>query len=202
MIINYFLRKPLLYKDVENYQYKILFCVASYSIYNIHFVNDFTFLNSILFNHLLTDMLFIPFNKIDTIIHHVLGIAFIYYPTVFSIPLFKIYPYHVTFLKVETSSIFLCTSYFLKQYKKKSKNKYIDLLSNVSNTLLLTSFFKFRCYDFIHKLVKNPDFYTDMTIPNNAMSKYYIYTTVGSFVLLNGFWFTKLINAFYKTITK
>lgn len=202
MIINYFLRKPLIYKDVENYQYKILFCIASYSVYSIHFVNDFTFLNSIIFKHLLTDMLFIPFNKVDSMIHHVLGIAFIYYPTLFSIPLSQIFPHHVTFLKVETSSIFLCASYFLRQYKKQSKNKYINFISHISNTLLLISFFKFRCYDLIYKLVKNPDFYNDMIIPNNTMSKYYIYTTVGSFVLLNGYWFTKLVNIFYKTITK
>ena len=59
MLINYFLRKPLIYKDVEKYQYKILFCVSSYSVYSIYFVKDLTFLNSILFGHLLTDMLFL-----------------------------------------------------------------------------------------------------------------------------------------------
>ena len=98
MIINYFLRKPLLYKDIEKYQYKLLFCVASYSVYNIYFVKDFTFLNHILFGHLLTDLLFIPFNKMDTIIHHMLGIGFIYYPTLFSIPLRPIYLHQINFL--------------------------------------------------------------------------------------------------------
>jgi hypothetical protein len=202
MIINYFLRKPLLYKDIEKYQYKLLFCVASYSVYNIYFVKDFTFLNHILFGHLLTDLLFIPFNKMDTIIHHMLGIGFIYYPTLFSIPLRPIYLHQINFLKVETSSIFLCSSYFLKEYKKQSKHQYIQITSNISNVLLLSTFFKFRCYDFLYKILKNPDFYNDMIIPNNTMSKYYIYTTVGAFCLLNGYWFSKLANVFYKTITK
>ena len=202
MLINYFLRKPLIYKDVEKYQYKILFCVASYSVYNIYFVKDLTFLNSILLGHLLTDMLFIPFNKMDSMIHHMLGIGFIYYPTLFSIPLLQIFPHHITFLKVETSSIFLCSSYYLKEYKKQSKNNYLEITSKISNVLLLSTFFKFRCYDFLYKILKNPDFYNDMIIPNNTVSKYYIYTTVGAFCLLNGYWFSKLANVFYKTIMK
>jgi hypothetical protein len=200
MLINYFLRNPLIHKDVEKYQHRVLFYIAFYSIYSVHYIKDLTLINNILFFYLSTDLFFIPFNRIDSIIHHLLSISFIYYPTLFSIPLDKIIKHHIAFLKVETSSIFLCLSYYFKEQKKISNEKNIEYCSHISNVLLLSTFFKFRCYDFMYEIIKNPDFYKDMIIPNNTVSKLYIYTTVGSFFILNGFWFNKMINVLCKII--
>ncbi len=200
MLINYFLRNPLIHKDVEKYQHRVLFYIAFYSIYSVHYVKDLTLINNILFFYLSTDLFFIPFNRIDSIIHHLLSISFIYYPTLFSIPLDKIIKHHIAFLKVETSSIFLCLSYYFKEQKKISNEKNIEYCSHISNVLLLSTFFKFRCYDFMYEIIKNPEFYKDMIIPNNTVSKLYIYITVGSFFILNGFWFNKMINVLCKII--
>jgi hypothetical protein len=200
MLINYFLKNSLNHKDVEKYQYRILFYMASYSLYNVRYVKDLTLINNILFFYLSIDLFFIPFNRIDSIIHHLLAISFIYYPTLFSISLDKIIKHHITFLKVETSSIFLCLNYYFKEQKKISNEKNIEYCSHINNVLLFSTFFKFRCYDFMYEIIKNPDFYKDMIIPNNTLSKLYIYITIGFFLMLNGYWFNKMINVLCKLI--
>ena len=113
MLINLFLKKPLQYKQIEKYQYGALFGVASYSLYSIAYVNDFHFITNLMFWFLTSETFFLPYNRIDSFIHHLLSVIFIYYPTIYSIPISQIQPHYITFLKVETSSIFLSTSYFL-----------------------------------------------------------------------------------------
>lgn len=200
MLINLFLRKPIHYKDIERYQYGILFGVASYSLYTINYVKDLTFINNFMFWFLLSDTFFIPYYRLDSVIHHLLGMAFIYYPYFYSIPLKHIEPHALTFLKVETSSIFLCSSYFLKEKLKTTKNKYIKYSFSISNTLLIGTFLKYRIYDFIYNIFLHPDFYNDMIIKNNTSSVIYIYGTSGLFFLLNGYWFSKMLNLAYKMI--
>jgi hypothetical protein len=191
MLINLFLKKPILYKEIEKYQYGALFGIASYSLYTINFVSDFTFINNLMFLFLTGETFFLPYNRIDSIIHHLLGIGFICYPKFYSIPLNTIIPHSTTFLRVETSSIFLCSSYFLKEKLKSSKNKILPYLSNASNVLLITSFLKYRIYDFMGKILLNSDFYNDMLV-ENTNSHLYLYTTTFSFFLLNSYWFSKM----------
>ncbi len=200
MLINLFLRKPIHYKDIEGYQYGTLFGIASYSLYTIKYANDLTFINNLMFWFLSSETLFLPYYRIDSIIHHLLGVGFIYYPYIYSIPLKHIEPHALTFLKVETSSIFLCSSYFLKQKLKTTKNKYIQYGLNISNILLISSFFKYRIYDFMYKIFLNPDFYNDMIIKNNTSSTLYISGITGTFFLLNCYWFQKMVNIAYKMI--
>ena len=201
MLINLFLKKPLQYKQIEKYQYGALFGIASYSLYSIAYVNDFRFINNLMFWFLTSETFFLPYNRIDSFIHHLLGVIFIYYPTIYSIPLSQIQPHYITFLKVETSSIFLSTSYFLKEKMKKSDNKLLPYLSTASNLLLMTTFFKFRIYDFITKIFLNENFYKDMIVENTT-SNVYVYATTSSFFLLNAYWFSKILHIAFKTLTK
>jgi hypothetical protein len=201
MLINLFLRNPLHFKDIEKYQYGMLFSVASYSIYTIKYSTDYTFIINLMFCFLSGETFFLPYSRIDTIIHHLLGIGFIYYPTIYSIPLKQIEPHIATFLKVETSSLFLASSYFLKERLKTEKNnKYIQYLSTTSNVLLIATFFKYRIYDFMSNIFLNTDFYNDMILRSNTSSSIYIYSTSSMFFLLNSYWLSKMLKIVYKMI--
>tara|TARA_B100001287_G_scaffold276862_1_gene290307 strand:+ start:45243 stop:45848 length:606 start_codon:yes stop_codon:yes gene_type:complete len=200
MLINLFLHNPIKYKDIEKYQYGTLFCISIYSLYTIKYADDYKFLSDIMLWFLSCETFFIPYYRLDTIIHHLLGIGFIYYPRIYSIPLKQITPHFITFTSVETSSIFLSTSYFLKEKIKKHKeNKIYQYSFAVSNILLLSTFLKFRIYDFISKIIFNKDFYNDMII-KNTNSHIYLYSTTASFFLLNSYWFGKMLAVAYKMI--
>jgi hypothetical protein len=198
MLVNYFLVNPLQYKQIEKYQYAGLLLISFYTIYNIYHVTNLEDINNIMFFYLLIETFYLPFYKMDTIIHHVTSMFFVVYPKLYFIPLQQVYHVNVTFLKVEMSSIFICTSYFLKEQKKISNNKCISYSLHISNALFIGCFFKYRCYEFIYQLGLNPDFYQDMIIHNSISSEIYVYLTMITFMTLNCYWFYKIILVVFK----
>lgn len=123
---------------------------------------------------------------------------FVAYPKLYSIPMEQIYHHNVTFLKVEMSSIFLCSSYFFKEQKRIFDNKYISYSLHISNALFIGCFFKYRCYEFIYQIGFNPDFYQDMIVNDSISSEIYVYLTMSSFMALNCYWFYKIILVIFK----
>ena len=193
MLVNFFLVNPLQYKQIEKYQYTGLSLISLYVIYNIYYVTNLEDINNIMLFYLLIETFYLPFYKMDTIIHHIISMFFVVYPKLYFIPMEQIYHHNVTFLKVEMSSIFLCSSYFLKEQKKISNNKCISYSLHISNALFIGCFFKYRCYEFIYQLGLNPEFYQDMIIDNSISSEIYVYLTMSSFMALNCYWFYKII---------
>ena len=202
MLINLFLKNPIQFKQIEKTQYVYFFIISLYSTYTCYYVTDLTNMYYIMLIFLCCDFFYIPFNKIDSFIHHTVCIPFIFYPTLYSIPMESIYNYNVTFLKVEISSIFLSTGYFLRELKKTSNNKYITYTLHINNALFLSTFFKYRCYDFIYNIIFNKEFYQDMIIPNSITSKIYVYFTIYPFLVLNIYWIYKIINVLLKNKIK
>lgn len=198
MLINIFLDKPIQYKQIEKTQYVYFFIMSLYATYTCYYVTDLTNMYYIMLTFLCCDFFYIPFNKIDSFIHHIVCIPFILYPTIYSIPMEDIYEYNITFLKVEISSIFLSTGYFIRELKKISNNKCITYSLHINNALFLTTFFKYRCYDFLYHIGFNPEFYQVMIIPNNVTSKIYVYLTIYPFMALNIYWLYKIVNVIYK----
>ena len=198
MLINIFLDKPIQYKQIEKTQYVIFFIISLYATYNCYYVTDLTNMYYVMLVFLCSDFFYIPFNKIDAFLHHTICLPFILYPTIYSIPMDDIYEYNITFLKVEISSIFLSTSYFIREFKKISNNKYITYSLHINNVLFLTTFLKYRCYDFVYYIGFNPEFYQVMIIPNSISSQIYVYLTIYPFMALNIYWLYKIVNVIYK----
>ena len=199
MLINFFVDTPIYYKDeVEKYQHYVLLGVSLYTIYNIIYVSNLNGLNDIMFFYLFVETFFLPFYKLDTIFHHIISMLFVAYPKFYYILLEDIYDHNITFLKVEMSSIFLCSSYFLKEQKKISNDKRILYCLHLSNALFIGSFFKYRCYEFIYRLGLNPEFYQDMIVKDSTTSKIYVYFTMSSFMILNCYWVFKILKVALK----
>jgi len=198
MLVNFFLVNPLQYKQIEKHQQAGLLLISLYTIYNILYVSNLTGLSGIMFFYLFVETFFLPFYKLDIIFHHIISMLFVAYPKLYSILLDHIYNHTITFLKVEISSIFLCSSYFLKEQKKISNNKCISYSLHISNALFIVSFFKYRCYEFIYRLGLNPDFYQDIIVNDSATSTIYVYFTMSSFMILNCYWVFKIIRVVFK----
>jgi len=199
MLVNVFLYTPIEYKQIEKYQFGALFVVSLYAIYNINYATELMHVNNTMALYLFLEMFFLPVYKLDTIFHHIVSISFINYMRIYPNLLPQIVDYNIIFLKVETSSIFLCSSYFLKEAKKKSDNKLISYGYNASNILFITSFFKYRGYDFCYYIVFNPEFYEAIIIKNDIISEPYVYITITSFILLNFYWFIKILKVAIKS---
>ena len=199
MLVNVFLYTPIEYKPIEKYQFGALFVVSLYAIYNINYATELMHVNNTMALYLFLEMFFLPVYKLDTIFHHIVSISFINYMRIYPNLLPQIVDYNIIFLKVETSSIFLCSSYFLKEANKKSDNKLISYGFNVSNILFISSFFKYRCYDFCYYIVFNPDFYEAIIIKNDIMSEPYIYISITSFFVLNVYWLLKILKVAIKS---
>ena len=53
MIINYFLRTPLEFKDIEDYSYAGLFVASLYVLYNVCFAKDHYITNAVLSSYMI-----------------------------------------------------------------------------------------------------------------------------------------------------
>ena len=153
MIINIFLKNKLIYKDIQNTS-NILLTIAG-TLISINSIYDFDYKLTVqcLLIYLGCEILFLPINKIDTIIHHILTISTISYVLYTdSIDLNTNFYSTKIFLLTETSSVFLGISQVLKK-------SYIGTISQILFVLL---FFKTRIYDYIYKILLNPYFYESL----------------------------------------
>ena len=134
MLVNYYNDK-INYKDIVIYQSSVALIVSiwtTYKLYNYEIDNGNIFA-SVFIPFLSIDLFFIPVNKIDIAIHHILIILLGYYVINTS----KVYNNIVTteILKTEISSIFLALNSILKHPKL-----YNSILLGISNVLFILLF--------------------------------------------------------------
>ena len=134
MLINYILRNKIHYKDIEDITSFGLLLFALYSSYNIYFDGDLSMNRVILKYYMLVEICFLPFNKKDVILHHLITILFCKYCDFYDI-IDNNWNYAlVHILKTEVSSIFLCLNHFSNKYNK------IKIVQTLSNLCFLQHF--------------------------------------------------------------
>lgn len=191
MLINIFLNKPISFKDIEYFSNNIFLFISSYVIitnyYNIHYNISIHILKS----YMLLDILFIPFDKFDMIIHHILTIMAIYYIGLNNIDVNTNFYALSQLYSLEKTNIFLGIMPFLQ-----SKNTLLFL----NQILFLICFLKFRIYDFYHNVVFNTYFYESLGTLREQLN--YQYVVVGGIYALNIYWACILIKMACKPFLK
>lgn len=167
MIINLFLKNKLIYKDIQNTSNILLTIAGTLVSINCIYDIDYELTVKFLLIYLGGEFIFLPINKIDTIIHHILTICTISY-VLFTDAIDLNTNFYSTkiFLLTETSSIFLGISQVLKK-------SYIGTISQILFVLL---FFKTRIYDYIYKILLNPYFYESLGNENFQRNWQYMCT--------------------------
>ena len=167
MIINLFLKKKLIYKDIENKSNILLSITGLLVFINCIYDINYKLTVQLLLIYLCCEFIFLPINKIDIILHHILTISTISYVLYINeIDLTSNFYSTKIFLLTESSSIFLG----LSQVFKKS------CIGNISQILFVLLFFKTRIYDFIFKILLNPYFYESLGNKNFQRNWQYICT--------------------------
>ena len=201
MLINLFLKKEhkLNYKNIEKYSYLALFLLSSYVTYNIQHYEDVTPIIDNVYYYILLDSFFIPSYKKDTIFHHFVAI-FLYNFTYYNKLPFNIVNYiGRVFLSLEVSSIFLSSTFFLKNLDEKYDSKLVKYTLNINYICLLITFFKYRCINVYLYFLQNDELYV---ILNNygSNSMYIIYPIGYLFWILNLYWFSLLMKIIFKKL--
>lgn len=167
MIINLFLKNKLIYKDIQNTANILLTIAGTLVSINCIYDIDYKLTVQLLLIYLAGEFMFLPINKIDTIVHHILTICTISYVLYTdAIDLNTNFYSTKIFLLTESSSIFLGLSQVLKK----------SYIGNISQILFVLLFFKTRIYDYIYKILLNPYFYESLGNENFQRNWQYMCT--------------------------
>ena len=203
MIINLFLKNKLKFEHVNKYQNVASLLVSLHSLYAINYLNDLDRTGILIVTYLTMDILF---TTREFFLHHMCGIM---------MGLF-VYNYNIVkphreflyrqFINMEISTIFLTSKKyisFLKKYiianQHNHNKKYLLLIirsiETINNIAFITSFFKFRVYDYLFKVIINHEvnnifhYYTQYNIVSNL----HIYSSVYTLYGINLYWFNKIL---------
>tara|TARA_Y100000992_G_scaffold152166_1_gene101452 strand:- start:1445 stop:2089 length:645 start_codon:yes stop_codon:yes gene_type:complete len=196
MLVNLYYDK-LKYKDIEIYQSSLALIVSmwtSYTLYNYDIDNGNIFA-TVFIPFLSIDLFFIPINKIDIAIHHILIILLGYYVINTS----KVYNNVVTteILKTEISSIFLALNSVLKHPKL-----FNSTLMIISNTLFLFSFTYYRVLSLTYSVLFNLDYRLTIVNEFNKQIGDLNYKLNVLFLFLNYYWFYKICKLINRQLEK
>ena len=196
MLVNYYNDK-LNYKDIEIYQSSVALIVSiwtTYKLYNNDIDNGNIFA-TVFIPFLSIDLFFIPINKIDIAIHHILIILLGYYVINTS----KVYNNVVTteILKTEISSIFLALNSVLKHPKL-----FNSTLMIISNTLFLFSFTYYRVLSLTYSVLFNLDYRLTIVNEFNKQIGDLNYKLNVLFLFLNYYWFYKICKLINRQLEK
>lgn len=194
MLINYILRNKIDYKDIEDVTSFGLLLFAIYSCYNIYFDGDLSTNRVILKYYMLVEICFLPFNKKDVILHHLITILFCKYYDFYGILDNKWNYAFVHVLKTEVSSIFLCLNHFSNKYNK------IKIIKMLSNLCFFATFFKCRIYDYYNNVINNGHFYELLKTTDDVGQKIFTYGSTYIFYGLNLYWFSLMLKFLYKSL--
>tara|TARA_B100000424_G_C22935096_1_gene497552 strand:- start:215 stop:685 length:471 start_codon:yes stop_codon:yes gene_type:complete len=143
--------------------------------------------------YLSVDTLFIPFNKIDMLIHHYLTITSCIYALLYVDLYINTYAAK-QLLITETSSIFLGLKYFTKKSNK--------LLSTFIDLLFLVSFLKFRVYDFGKNVIFNNYYYESLDYNSSEYKKRWVYRNTFGLYAIQLYWTMIIIKILVKSFLK
>lgn len=194
MLINYVLKNKIEYKNIEDITSFGLLLFALYSCYNIYFDGDLSTNRVILKYYMLVEICFIPFYKMDVILHHFITILFCKYYDLYDILDNKWNYAFVNVLKTEVSSIFLCLNHFSNKYNK------IKIVKTLSNLCFFATFFKYRIYDYYYDVINNLHFYELLKTNDHVDEIIYTYGLTYMFYGLNLYWFSLMIKFLYKSL--
>ena len=194
MIVNLFLKNKIEYKNIEDYSNLGLIVASLITILNVYYLKQYFLNNLFLTIYMIIDVFFIPIEKKEMMIHHIVSLSFSIFSLLFinmEINVFSV----DQILNTEWSSIFLGLNYFIKKYKL-NKNIY-----TICNLIFLFTFLKYRIYDFYNNVIINP-YFRESVLPDN--SEYYNVliipfniTKYGLFYL-NLYWLSIIIKSLYK----
>ena len=141
------------------------------------------------------DQNFIPINKIDIAIHHILIIVLGYYVINTS----KVYNNVVTteILKTEISSIFLALNSILKHPKL-----YNSILLGISNVLFILLFTYYRVLSLTYSVLFNLDYRLTIVNEFNKQTGDLNYKLNVLFLFLNYYWFYKICKLINRELEK
>lgn len=196
MLVNLYYDK-LKYKDIEIYQSSLALIVSmwtSHTLYNYDIDNGNIFA-TVFIPFLSIDLFFIPINKIDIAIHHILIILLGYYVINTS----KVYNNVVTteILKTEISSIFLALNSVLKHPKL-----FNSTLMIISNILFLFSFTYYRVLSLTYSVLFNLDYRLTIVNEFNKQIGDLNYKLNVLFLFLNYYWFYKICKLINRQLEK
>ena len=196
MLVNYYNDK-INYKDIVIYQSSVALIVSiwtTYKLYNYEIDNGNIFA-SVFIPFLSIDLFFIPVNKIDIAIHHILIILLAYYVINTS----KVYNNIVTteILKTEISSIFLALNSILKHPKL-----YNSILLGISNVLFILLFTYYRILSLTYSVLFNLDYRLTIVNEFNKQTGDLNYKLNVLFLFLNYYWFYKICKLINRELEK
>ena len=196
MLVNYYNDK-INYKDIVIYQSSVALIVSiwtTYKLYNYEIDNGNIFA-SVFIPFLSIDLFFIPVNKIDIAIHHILIILLGYYVINTS----KVYNNIVTteILKTEISSIFLALNSILKHPKL-----YNSILLGISNVLFILLFTYYRVLSLTYSVLFNLDYRLTIVNEFNKQTGDLNYKLNVLFLFLNYYWFYKICKLINRELEK
>ena len=196
MLVNYYNDK-INYKDIVIYQSSVALIVSiwtTYKLYNYEIDNGNIFA-SVFIPFLSIDLFFIPVNKIDIAIHHILIILLAYYVINTS----KVYNNIVTteILKTEISSIFLALNSILKHPKL-----YNSILLGISNVLFILLFTYYRVLSLTYSVLFNLDYRLTIVNEFNKQTGDLNYKLNVLFLFLNYYWFYKICKLINRQLEK
>ena len=117
MIINFFLKNKIDYKNIEDYSNLGLLVASLLTIINVYYIKQYFANVLFLVFYMSIDSLFIPLKKMDMLIHHMLSLNSL----IFGLSTIDFTSNHYSIIQTlitEMSSIFLGLNYFFKKYKK------------------------------------------------------------------------------------
>lgn len=194
MILNYIFNNSFNIKTLEYVSYFNMLIISLYTSYNLYYNIDLTNNIFYLFCFIIIDTMFIPYNRIDTFIHHFDTMAILLYIYYYNIDI-KINNYAtIQLLKTEISTVFLGLTYFLKKYKF-NKN-----LQTLSNLIFIYTFYKYRVHDFCKNIYLDSYFFNSLTTNNSNFQLYYKYTSTNILYGLNLYWFAVILKILFKSI--
>lgn len=199
MLINALTGSNYSFKDVESYTNHAMFFITSVVLYSLYFCDYYYNCFYITLLYFSIELCFLPIEKIDMIVHHVLAMLMniYYFSNIHINPNANLIAEQV--MNVEWSNYFLYIEFLLKN----KRGGIYDIIKPVNNILFIITFFKVRLYDIYYNIIFNKD-YAAMIIQNSPTNFNYVmgYIAPHSFFLLNTYWFLIILKVVFKTIKK
>lgn len=194
MIINTIFNNSFNKKYLEYVSYLNLLFISLYTSYNLYYNIDLTNNVFYLLCFIIIDTLFLSYERIDSFIHHLDTLAILFYIYYYNIDIKNNNYATLQLLKTEISSIFLGTTFFLKKYN------FNKILYNISNIIFVSTFFKYRIFDFFKNIYLNPYFFDSLTTNNSNFQIYYKFTVTTILYALNLYWFCIILKIIFKSL--
>lgn len=201
MIINLVLsdNNKLKYENIERYTNLSLFYISCWICTNCFLDINYAINMQLLKYYMFCELLLLPFNRKDLILHHIISILMIQYNCYYNIDVnINYYPLKQVFL-TEISSIFLSLSSYIKNTNLPNLYGITEICKNTSMFLFVLTFIKFRLYDFYNNVIVNKYFFDSLTTNDSYTQIIYKYGTSYALFGLNIFWFMLIIKKICKS---